>query len=206
MPDIFEFLFCMALCALVCCSTSRAAVGEGEQARAVEQVRSFLEMVADKKGFSYDDETRYFGEQSLLSHVLLLKYDYVDNAGRWKGRETISLLGQLLKKKASLFRVDDKMEFVCLPNEQGSDACFVWVGRRSLDSEAYFRGTGECGGFLFCVMRHGTGHIDLSRSSVNGVGIPFALGFSSELKVVRTYLDKTKNKWTPIYVGEPLDF
>ena len=174
--------------------------GLKEDSEAVSVVMSFLHRIQDGDPFSYDEEIRFFGEQNILSHVLLLKCGLVDKAGHWLSTNRVSLLGWVLKNNSKLFSVSENATFSSFKDGSQRKVGYVCVTDVCADMKAYFGGGNVCRDIRFCVKFDPT-RLDLSNSSICGKGVPFLLGFSSDHQLVETYSGRKKEKWTPIYKG-----
>lgn len=185
------------------------AIAEGtmqNEKTSVVIVEELLRRIKDDKPMSYDEEILYFGEQTILSHVLLLKNKLVDGAGRWVLTNRVSLLGRVLKANAERFSLSENAVFSRVPCKSQTGTSFVCIVDTCSDLKAYFGDRHVSKNIVFCVQHSKKGEkIDLTRSSVDGMGIPAVLGFSSEIKLVETYGGRRKPKWTPVYKGVRFD-
>ena len=171
---------------------------------AINAVKSMLDCINGARAMSYDEELGYFGNQSILSHVLLLKFNYVDKAGRWIVKDKSSLLGAVLRNNAALFSISSNAVFSCTAYNESKDCFYVSINDVSLNEKKYFENKVICKSMVFHVtlsIRDKVQKIDLTRSFINGTGIPALLGFSSEKRFIETYGGKKKQKWIPVYVG-----
>ena len=105
---------------IMCAAQQAVAIGTSKAdscAAAIRFVQDMLKRISDSETFTYDDEVFYFGEQSILSHVLLLKFNYVDKAGKWQQNNKVSLLGRLLKRNKDVFGISGKAIYTCSETE-----------------------------------------------------------------------------------------
>ena len=198
---------------IIACSLSFCAMQEdiadvaiqGED-RSVAVVKSLLSRIKEENVMSYDEEVLYFGDQTILSHVLLLNDNLVDVAGHWISTNRVSLLGRVLKTNAEKFCLSENAVFSNVPCAALNDISLVCIVDNCFDQKSFFNDRPIVKNIVFCVQHSKNGDkIDLTRSSVNGVGIPAMLGFSSEIRLIKTYGENTKPKWTPVYKGVRFD-
>ena len=136
----------------------------------------------------------------------LSKNNLVDRAGHWISTNRVSLLGRVLKANAEKFCLSENAVFSCVPCKSQNGTSLVCIVDTCLDQKAYFDGRHILKNIVFCVQHSKKGEkIDLARSSVDGMGVPAVLGFSSEIQLVETYGGKRKPKWTPVYKGAQFD-
>ena len=191
---------------IMCAAQQAVAIGTSKAdscAAAIRFVQDMLKRISDSETFTYDDEVFYFGEQSILSHVLLLKFNYVDKAGKWQKNNKVSLLGRLLKRNKDVFGISGKAIYTCSETED-CNLFHVCVLDFNSDMKQCFSGDRICRSLMFCVASRGKDNsmtIDMSSSIIDGVGLPSVLGFSSEMRSIETYAGKKKDKWIPIYTG-----
>ena len=193
----------LSLCVLY--ETGAEGVMQGEN-KSVAIVKALLSRIKEDNAMSYDEEVLYFGDQTMLSHILLLNENIVDVAGRWVSTNRVSLLGRLLKANEDKFSLSENAVFSCVPCEPLKRFSLVCIVDGCFDQKKFFVDRPIVRNIVFCVQHSKKGDkIDLTRSSVDGVGIPAALGFSSEIRLIKTYGEKQKPKWTPVYKGIRFD-
>lgn len=189
----------LSVCGL--CEAVAEVVMQNEKT-SIAIVEELLTRIKDNKTMSYDEEILYFGDQTILSHVLLLKNNLVDGAGRWISTNRVSLLGRVLKANAEKFCLSKNAVFSYVPCKSQNGTSLVCIVDTCFDQKAYFDDRRILKNIVFCVQHSEKGEkIDLARSSVDGMGVPAVLGFSSEIQLVKTYGGKRKSKWMPVYKG-----
>ena len=176
----------------------------------IELAKGFLGWIAETGRLNYQDEIRYLGDQSILSHVLLLKYNYVDKAGRWRFPFIRrSLLGQVLRKNVTLFPSVKDSDFAFCPDLRDINkwshckAGYVIVlGNFETSGEyEFFSKDRKCQVLCLRVEKYGkcSMTINLMESTLNGMGLPVLLGFKTEKQEI-TYANRKELVDIPVYV------
>lgn len=178
--------------------------------QAVAIVNDFLTYLDSNEPFSYDREKYFFGDHSILATVLYMQTNMMHSDGRWKAKSpSNSLLGHTLKQENNILRFSrDSQKFVFCEKDNNSNSCFVICLYQKKAEKSQVSGISNpeiAKVLVFRVTNFIRPNIDLLESSIDGISIPYLLGFRVKDTEVKS-AGKSRKKDTLTFSKEKLNY
>lgn len=191
-------------------SVTMTFADDAVEQQAITVVNDFLTYLDSNEHFSYEKETYFLGDHSILASVLYMRANLMNTSGRWRTKEPRnSLLGHVLKQKQDIFRFPLKAQkIIFCKKDNNSNSCFVvclYQKETGKSQVSNVSNSAVAKVLVFRVTNFIQPNIDLLESSIDGISIPYLLGFSLKEINVKS-AGKIRTKKTLTIAEENLSF